>query len=538
MKAASVVTLPHLSVGSRGPSTLLSGSPISATPRSVRSVRYASPLSLRGGAGDSPSPLLTSRSSAARTQKQARIEQLRKQADNVRVERVLPTRKIAPNLKRLRAQLLQSGRKADDKVPLVLVSVGKFNPVHLIHIHMFEVAKHYLERHTNFAVVGGLICPSHDKFVRAECRGTVCTAIPARRRAAMCRVLTSSSSWIDVCRWEITRTCGFLDFPAVLETTQRYLRETLGESLQVMYLCGIAQLVKCTPETLLTYGCICVARVGREEEVADAFASQHPGSVHVAEDSTVLHYRLAGCSSTKIRRLLANDDPNGELADYVGVKVAKYMAKHGIAARVAGRVRWSDADSRIPELEMVDAETLAAQVKAAAVAALSPGASPRARVAADKPAASPGRVQQLRSGAMHCMSPHRHAVASGRVANAAVSANTSDAAKLPTSSRTADAAAKRLHRWSTMRDEPSASDVHDESVEVNASWYRTISSPSAPSSTSDRMQKSKSPGKAGAAAVVVRTKSRTKRAPVLPVLALPAHRSRNYVSVTVTDEVP
>ena len=585
------MSLPPLSTR-KGPSTLLGGSPLRITPRAGRAFRYgqanggASPSASAASGSGTPSPL-----GASRTKQETRIEQLRERAGNVRVERVLPTRKIAPNLKRLHSQLLQSGRKVDDKVPLVLVSVGKYNPVHLIHIHMFEVAKHYLERHTNFAVVGGLICPSHDKFVRSECRGNLASAIPARRRAAMCRVLTRASSWIDVCRWEITRTCGFLDFPAVLETTQRYLRETLSPSLHVMYLCGIAQLVKCTPETLLTYGCICVARVGREEEVADAFASQHPGSVHVAEDSTVLHYRLAGCSSTKIRRLLADGDPKGELADYVGVRVAQFMAKHGIAMRVAGRERWSEQDTRIPELQMVDPSALHSSTSplSSASRAGSPSARRLRRKIAAAAAPSPSRLRLSGGGeagssgsgessSAATMSPHHHATAAGGAEDAALGravvpvcgdggdgsgaaaevgapalrgqsplarpsgadAGGSGSAAFAPLATTGQERVQPvlLSRWNEMRDEPSGA-ARDE---INAQWFSTISSPRATpkASAGGERARAKAQTKAKAEAKLRRAAKAqlappVKRAPTLPELPLPAHRKRNYVSATVAD---
>ena len=44
------------------------------------------------------------------------------------------------------------------------VNFGNFNPPHWMHGHMFEVARQYLSKKTNFVAVGGFYCPTHDKM--------------------------------------------------------------------------------------------------------------------------------------------------------------------------------------------------------------------------------------------------------------------------------------------------------------------------------------------------------------------------------------
>ena len=118
-----------------------------------------------------------------------------------------PLTKLLHGMKRLN----NTGR-----TPLVLIAIGKYNPVNLMHPHMFEVARQYLERHTHYGVVGGFMCPMHDKLVKNACRGDVRQAIPGRRRLDMCQIATSESSWVDVGRWEIVQKTGHLDYPEIL----------------------------------------------------------------------------------------------------------------------------------------------------------------------------------------------------------------------------------------------------------------------------------------------------------------------------------
>eukprot|EP00750_Incisomonas_marina_P009182 INCI15836.2.p1 GENE.INCI15836.2~~INCI15836.2.p1 ORF type:complete len:174 (+),score=19.50 INCI15836.2:470-991(+) len=61
-----------------------------------------------------------------------------------------PLTKLLHGMKRLN----NTGR-----TPLVLIAIGKYNPVNLMHPHMFEVARQYLERHTHYGVVGGVHVP-------------------------------------------------------------------------------------------------------------------------------------------------------------------------------------------------------------------------------------------------------------------------------------------------------------------------------------------------------------------------------------------
>lgn len=128
-------------------------------------------------------------------------------------------RKVANNMRKLVA-----GRQ-----PVVLVSTGAFNPAHLQHTRMFYLARAYLNEHTEYQVVGGLLSPAHDTEVKNLLRVFPNQAIPVRHRAAMCEIAVSGSSWLAVGRWEATRR-RVMPYNSVLQHVQQLLNNAFGGS--------------------------------------------------------------------------------------------------------------------------------------------------------------------------------------------------------------------------------------------------------------------------------------------------------------------
>lgn len=257
-----------------------------------------------------------------------------------RLKALTPTGKIKRGLERL---------KGTGRTPVVLVSWGAFNPIHLNHIRMFQCARSMLETQTSFGVVGGFICPAHDKFVRSKCRSNVEQAIPARHRARMCEAMVHSSSWIDVDRWEVTRDTGFLDYPCVLEHVRDFLAGSLSnQHIHVMYVSGIDDLVKCAEETLITFGCVCVSRFDQRNAIKTAMriAKRYPNRVFIAEDDEIVHHQLATLSATQVRRRIMQGK---DVSVLVGPRVGAYMQKHNIWGKLRTK-SWQKSDRRVKTL--------------------------------------------------------------------------------------------------------------------------------------------------------------------------------------------
>ena len=69
-------------------------------------------------------------------------------------------------------------------------------------------------------VVGGVLSPSHDAYVRGQCRRFPSHAIPVKHRMAMAELAVEGSSWLSVRRWEATRRL-VMDYRSVLKNVQQ-----------------------------------------------------------------------------------------------------------------------------------------------------------------------------------------------------------------------------------------------------------------------------------------------------------------------------
>lgn len=232
---------------------------------------------------------------------------------------------------------LVAGRK-----PLVLVSTGSYNPVHLQHARMFYLARKYLTERTEFQVVGGVLSPSHDNYVRGQLRRFPSQCIPARHRVAMAELAVEGSSWLCAGRWEATRR-RVSDYRSVLKHMKQLLETAFpsGKAPHVMYLCGADHLILCGPQVFRDFGCICCSRPGFTEELEKAVGKKYRRLVHIVDDDTVLTTTLDSLSSTKVRkRLIAKQS----VKEMVGDSVAAYIASKNLGDKVAGRSAWTDAD--------------------------------------------------------------------------------------------------------------------------------------------------------------------------------------------------
>ncbi|XP_071233543.1 nicotinamide/nicotinic acid mononucleotide adenylyltransferase 3-like isoform X2 [Salvelinus alpinus] len=81
------------------------------------------------------------------------------------------------------------------RIPLVLLACGSFNPITNQHMRLFELARDHLHQTGQFQVVGGIVSPVSDGYVK---QGLVL----AKHRIAMARLALQSSDWVSVDDWE------------------------------------------------------------------------------------------------------------------------------------------------------------------------------------------------------------------------------------------------------------------------------------------------------------------------------------------------
>ncbi|TWW73230.1 nicotinamide/nicotinic acid mononucleotide adenylyltransferase 2 [Takifugu rubripes] len=97
----------------------------------------------------------------------------------------------------------------ENKIHVILLSCGSFNPITRGHIHMFEKAREYLHKTGRFIVIGGIISPVHDSYGKPG-------LVSSRHRLSMCQLAVQSSDWIRVDPWECYQdtwqtTCSVLE---------------------------------------------------------------------------------------------------------------------------------------------------------------------------------------------------------------------------------------------------------------------------------------------------------------------------------------
>jgi len=221
----------------------------------------------------------------------------------------IPLHKIQASLKK------QSTQSGTEKGKAVLLCTGSYNPVHNMHIKMFEIAKQSLEQQ-GIEVVGAYLSPSHDSYVQGKLGKD---AINSVHRVEMCNLILASNSWIVVSTWEMAQK-QFVDFPYVAKFHRQYISEKFPEEkIQLMYLCGADHALKCG----LTSGMwgvttVCVKRYGSTEELNST--PQKKSAFWVVETQE----DFGDVSSTEIRKRLKEKK---SVNDLTHPSVAEYLLK-------------------------------------------------------------------------------------------------------------------------------------------------------------------------------------------------------------------
>jgi nicotinic acid mononucleotide adenylyltransferase len=115
------------------------------------------------------------------------------------------------------------------------------------------------------------------------------------------------------------------------------------KNIRVMYLCGADHLVTCGPETIKSFGCVCVNRPGYQKRLEQTIGKKYPGHVHIVNDDDVIRMEVDGASSTKVRAALVESK---DVRASVGRRVADYLRKYNVGDKISGRARWSPEDRK------------------------------------------------------------------------------------------------------------------------------------------------------------------------------------------------
>ncbi|KAG8568367.1 hypothetical protein GDO81_013969 [Engystomops pustulosus] len=105
--------------------------------------------------------------------------------------------------------------KSDERIEVVLVATGSFNPITVMHLRLFELGRDYLHGTGKYKVVKGIISPVSDGYKK---KGLV----EGSHRLEMAQLATKNSDWIEVEPWE----CSKKDWTET-ETVLRYYQQKL-----------------------------------------------------------------------------------------------------------------------------------------------------------------------------------------------------------------------------------------------------------------------------------------------------------------------
>lgn len=82
-----------------------------------------------------------------------------------------------------------------NRVPVVLLACGSFNPITHMHLRLFEVARDHLHQTGKYQVVEGIVSPVNDSYGKKD-------LVASHHRVAMARLALQTSDWIRVDPWE------------------------------------------------------------------------------------------------------------------------------------------------------------------------------------------------------------------------------------------------------------------------------------------------------------------------------------------------
>lgn len=216
------------------------------------------------------------------------------------------------------------GTASKEKVYVVLVATGSFNPPTYMHLRMFELARDALNAE-GYCVIGGYMSPVNDAYKK---RGL----LSAEHRIQLCHLACKSSEFIMVDPWE-ARQSAFQRTLTVLSRVKSTLSESgliPRESLKVMLVCGSDLLhsfgvpgawIRDQVRTICRdYGVVCIRREGQDIGKIisdDEILNEFKGNIKVVDElipNQISSTRVRDCISRglSIKYLTAD-----EVVDYI-----------------------------------------------------------------------------------------------------------------------------------------------------------------------------------------------------------------------------
>lgn len=208
----------------------------------------------------------------------------------------------------------------------VLIAFGSFNPVTVMHLRMFEIAKHHLMIKKNITVEKGIISPANDSYARIKP-----SLSPARHRLAMIKLALSDTKWISCEPWETEQNEWILTLPALRHYETKYgknIRLLCGADLLDSFLIPGLWSDEHIEDILRSYGVVCLPREGSNpwKLIHDSSKAQifrkYSENIEIIDD-----FYSMNISSTMVRESVKQGKPIDHL---VHKDVASYIKSSGL----------------------------------------------------------------------------------------------------------------------------------------------------------------------------------------------------------------
>ncbi|KAL7713031.1 nicotinamide-nucleotide adenylyltransferase [Entamoeba marina] len=108
---------------------------------------------------------------------------------------------------------------------IIVVCGGSFNPIHELHLLIFELVKNYFQERGR-KVVHGIISPVNDQYWKSG-------LLESTHRLAMCRLAVKSSDWIVVDDWESQQT----DYVRTYNYLS-HVKSVYGDKFDIFFICA------------------------------------------------------------------------------------------------------------------------------------------------------------------------------------------------------------------------------------------------------------------------------------------------------------
>lgn len=210
--------------------------------------------------------------------------------------------------------------------PNILISVGSFNPITIMHLRIFELAKHHLKTKKNIQIQKGVISPTNDKYAAIKP-----SLSPSQHRLAMINLALKDVDWIVCDDWETRQPNWVRTLPALKHYETIYgknLRLLCGADLIESFLVPNLWADEHIQDIISSYGLVVLPRKGtnpwkliHDSSKSEIFMS-NLHRIDILDESCSLDI-----SSTMVRTAVREGQPIDQL---VNREVAKYITDKGL----------------------------------------------------------------------------------------------------------------------------------------------------------------------------------------------------------------